>query len=484
MTMTKILVADDETSIRTILASAMTKKGFEILRAQTGDQALEILRSEPVDVAIIDIRMPGISGLELLNHHDEFPGKPAIFVITAQDTMENAVEAMKRGAYDYLTKPFDLEELSILVDRALDTRSLQQEVQLLRQQSGKPSNAASIVGKSKSILEIYKIIGKVANQDVTVLIKGESGTGKELVAQAIHYQGRRAAHPFVAVNCSAIPGELLESELFGYRKGAFTGAALDKIGYFERAHTGTLFLDEIGDMPLPLQAKLLRVLQEKEIQRLGDTRSIPIDVRIIAATNRNLEAKVREGSFREDLYFRLNVVPIALPPLRERRTDILLLVRHFMEQFSSEIGVPAKQVTEEAADYLKHLDWPGNVRELENLLKRVFVLTQGPVLELRDFKSLASNYLHGGVSQALNEEGLEAAIAQGLESSVLQISSDEADLYNRFIPLVERPLIQLALKRTKGNQLKAARLLGINRNTLRKRIRELKIPLRTLEEVK
>lgn len=474
--MTKILIADDEASIRTILSKAMEKKGFEVLRAKNGEEALHCLKTSPVDVALLDIRMPDLSGLEVLSRQKEFPSHPYIFVITAQDTMENAIEAMKRGAYDYLTKPFDLDELSLLVDRALETRKLQTEVLRLKQEIPDSHQSQTIIGKSKAIKEVYKTIGKVANQDVTVLIEGESGTGKELVAKAIHLKGKRSSYPFLAVNCSAIPANLLESELFGYKKGAFTGAASDKAGYFEKANLGTLFLDEIGDLPSALQGKLLRVLQEKEIQRLGSTETVPVDVRIVAATNQNLSDKIKKGSFREDLYFRLNVVPIEIPPLRERKSDILLLVDYFLLRNAKEFQCDPKKISQDALDYLSDQKWQGNVRELENLLKRVFVLTQGHVLEAGDFKTLTLGISPSpSLIKSSSMENFEELIGENLKSFFNRYEDGEISLYDRFISLMERPLIKLALHQSNGNQLKASRLIGINRNTLRKKIRELGI---------
>lgn len=482
--MTQILIADDEASIRTILAKSMEKKGFQVMRAQTGLQALEILRMYPIDVAIVDIRMPEMTGLELLKHQKSFPSNPSIFVVTAQDTMENAVEAMKRGAYDYLTKPFDLDELSILVDRALETRALKNEVEnlkVLQQSSGAPAGPM-LVGKSKAIQEIYKTIGKVADQDITVLIQGESGTGKELIARAIHSQGKRSSKPFVAVNCAAIPNNLLEAELFGSKKGAYTGAIADKTGYFERANTGTIFLDEIGDMPMELQAKLLRVLQEKEIQRLGDSKVIPIDVRLIAATNQVLAGRVKKGLFREDLYFRLNVVPLQLPPLRERKNDIRHLVTHFLERGANEFNLGPKTVSKEAMEFLETQNWPGNIRELENLLKRVYVLSSSPVLEKRDFETMRTSF--GGDNLPVHDpQDLEQVIARNLEAIIARMP-EERDLHRHLLPLIERPLIRIVLQRTQGNQIQAAERLGINRNTLRKKIRDLKVERRGLVERK
>ncbi|EKD42580.1 MAG: hypothetical protein ACD_73C00098G0004, partial [uncultured bacterium] len=375
--MPTILIADDESSIRTILAKSMENQGYTVVKATDGAEAFNILKSQPIDVALVDIRMPEITGLELLTRKSEFVGDPSFFVITAQDTMENAVEAMKRGAVDYLTKPFDLTEIGILVERALQDRKNRAELAELKSTLSNKSVDNSLIGKNRLMQTVFKTIGKVANQDVTVLIEGESGTGKEMVAKAIHFQGSRASKSFLAVNCSAIPDNLLESELFGYRKGAFTGANMDRAGYFERANGGTLFLDEIGDMPTPLQAKLLRVLQEREIQRLGDTKAIPVNVRIIAATNQKLEERVRKGRFREDLYFRLKVVPIYLPALSERRDDIKLLVDHFVKKCAADFKIPLKKISPDALEYLENRDWPGNIRELENLVKRVVVLSQG-----------------------------------------------------------------------------------------------------------
>lgn len=479
--MSTILIADDEASIRTIVSKTLEKKGYMVLKAQSGDEALSFLKQHPIDVALIDIRMPGVSGLDILNHQKEFLSKPNIFIITAQDVMENAVEAMKRGAYDYLTKPFDLDELSILVDRALKTRQLESEVMRLRQEvTSSPYLKPTIIGKSKVIQDVYKAIGKVANQDITILLEGESGTGKELVARAIHEQGVRASHPFIAVNCSAIPTNLLESELFGYKKGAYTGALTDKAGYFEMADRGSLFLDEIGDMPLSLQSKLLRVLQEKEIQRLGDTRIISVDVRIIAATNQDLESLVKKGKFREDLFFRLNVVPLKLPPLRKRKSDIPLLIDYFLKKISFDFKLPPKQISPKAIDYLVDREWLGNIRELENLIKRVCVLSQNQVISLEDIESVATNLREEDIRiNSSDLHSIEEIIEQQLTINLVS-NNLKKDVYEHFLPLLERPLIRLALKKVKGNQIKASEFLGINRNTLRKKIKELRIERRGL----
>jgi len=475
--MSTILIADDESSIRTILARAMENRGLQVLKADTGERALETLRSCDVDVALLDIRMPQMSGLDILKHQNEFPSRPVLIIMTAQDTMDNAITAMKNGAYDYITKPFDLDELSLLLDRALETKQLKEENQILRTLGPIDHEPKVLIcGKSKSVRELYKVIGRVADQDVTVLITGESGTGKELVARAVHFNGKRASSPFVAVNCSAIPKDLLESELFGYKKGAFTGADRDHAGYFEQAHLGTLFLDEIGEMPRPLQAKLLRVLQESEIKRLGDEKNKSINVRVIAATNRELKTEVRKGNFREDLFFRLNVVPVDIAPLRERREDIPVLVDHFIKA-NRKLNPAVQGVTKEAMEYLKNSAWPGNVRELENIIKRVLVLINSPYLEKRDFEIFV-----GQDSQVLsamwNTVPLEEILEQKMAAFLTQnLNKNTDDLHEQMLKLVEKPLLSAVLQATSGNQIQAAKILGINRNTLRKKITDLKIEI-------
>lgn len=477
-----ILIADDESSIRTILSKSLEKGGHQVVTSPDGDIAFSYLKENNVDLVFVDIRMPGMSGLEILGHQGEFSSHPCIIVMTAQDTMQNAVEAMKRGAYDYVTKPFDLEEIAKIVEKVSANRLRQKEYSELEEKpeiNVTSSGLVNIVGKSRGIQEIFKTIGKVANQDVTVLVEGESGSGKEMIAKAIHLQGSRARCPFVAVNCSAIPANLLESELFGYKKGAFTGASADKMGYFERANHGTLFLDEIGDLPLALQAKLLRVLQEREIQHVGDTKTIPINVRIIAATNQQLVGKVEKGLFREDLYFRLNVVPIFVPPLRERRSDIPLLISYFLRKNAEDFKMPIKRISDEAMNYLQSIDWPGNIRELENLLKRVCVLSHGDVLELDDFKGNESRTPSTSAitKTAKNLDELKNILSENLDHYFgSQESANLKNLYDHFMPLMEKPLIENVLKKTKGNQLKASDILGINRNTLRKRMKDLGIP--------
>jgi two-component system nitrogen regulation response regulator GlnG len=443
-----------------------------------------------VEVALLDIRMPGMSGLEVLAHRAEFAGRTQVIVMTAQDSMENAVAAMKQGAFDYVTKPFDLEEIAVLVDKALENVRVLEELSRLKAQTGPDIGTVetALVGKSRAMQEIFKLIGRVANQDVTVLIQGESGTGKELIARAIHFQGARVAKPFIPVNCSAIPATLIESELFGHKKGAFTGATEDKPGYFERAAGGTIFLDEIGELTLEMQAKILRFLQDRTIQRVGEYQPKALDVRVIAATNRRLEDAVKARLFREDLFFRLNVVPIVVPPLRERREDIRALTDHFIRRYARLIAPEEKGFAAEALELLVQAAWPGNVRELENVIRRALVLGRGAVVTQTEIE-LVMHYggegtSGGGVAVLSPESGdLEELIQRQLTHELLQSGeSSWRDLYNRFLPALERPLIRLALRHTSGNQLQAACVLGINRNTLRKRMRELDLDRDETEE--
>jgi two-component system nitrogen regulation response regulator GlnG len=472
-----ILIADDEQNIRTILSHSLKKKNHQIITAKNGNEAYDILTSQSIDIGLIDIRMPGRTGLDLLNDKSEFLGEPSIFIMTAQDTMENTIEATKRGAFDYISKPFDLDEVITLIDQALSLKTKTAQVSISQSNTDIKNNKLQIIGKSKEIKEIYKTIGRISNQNITALIQGESGTGKELIAKVIHEQSNRSHQKFVAVNCSAIPNNLLESELFGYKKGAFTGALHHKIGYFEQANFGTIFLDEIGDMPLELQSKLLRVIQESEIQKLGDTTPHPIDVRIIAATNVNLAEKIKEGKFREDLFFRLNVIPINLPPLRERKADIPLLADFFLKKLSHELNQETKILTEDALNLLVSKPWMGNIRELENTLKRVAVLTPEKYLNQNHFKSesISSSSLTS-IPNAKNLVELEKFLYQSIKENFKNKEiSMEKNIYHEFLPLLERPLINIALESTKGNQIKASQLLGINRNTLRKKINELNI---------
>ena len=472
MSIKRILVADDEESIRWVLSKSLTKQGFQVDLASNGQEALVMSRNQSYDLAVLDIKMPGLSGLDLLSKFQEECPRALVMIMTAESSMKNAVEAMKRGAYDYLTKPFDLDALDAIIFKAQKAADVTAEVSLLKQEIKQHYQLErTIIGQSQPMQKIYKVLGKIAPSDVTVLIYGESGTGKELIARAIHFNSARLGKPFIALNCAAIPRELLESELFGHEKGAFTGATEKKIGKFEQAKDGTLFLDEIGDMPLELQAKLLRVLQEKEVTRTGGSSTIQVNTRIVAATNQDLKEKVQRKEFREDLYYRLNVVPLELPPLRERREDIPNLVDYFLVKAHEAYGTSATGLTREAMTLLCNYEWPGNVRELENIIQRAALLSPDALLNAADFPSLTTS--HTGNS---NNTSLEALINQKLQSALAQIDlQDMNNLYDMVLHQMERPLIKIVLEKTRGNQVKAAEVLGINRNTLRKKIQTLNI---------
>lgn len=470
-----ILIADDERSIRWVLKEALASDGHRIHEAKTGAEALAQLSNGNVDLALLDIRMPEMNGLDVVTKAQEQGCSATLIVMTAQTTMSNAVEAMKRGAYDYVTKPFDLEVVRMLVQRALENRQLSSRVDDLRGELRKKYEiGVEIIGRSPAMQDIYKLLGRVAKSDATVLVQGESGTGKELIAKAVHYHSPRWEGPFVAINCSAIPRELLESELFGYERGAFTGAAERRSGKFEQAAGGTLFLDEIGDMPLELQSKLLRVLQEREFQRVGGRDTLQADMRVVAATNRSLSDSVREGTFREDLYFRLNVVPITVPPLRDRIGDIPELIRYFIEKINRDLGTDKTGIAPDAEAELVQYSWPGNVRELENALVRAAVVAPERTLMTTDFSLVETRPAPTGAGDSL------AATVRARTD--LQFDSvgerDPVDLYANLLEEFERPLLEVTLERTGGNQVRAAQILGINRNTLRKKLVNLGINAR------
>ena len=464
----RILVADDERSIRWVLRESLETAGHEVVEATNGAEALHLLREGRFDLAFLDIRMPEMTGLDVVKTAREENIGTTLVVMTAQTTMGNAIEAMKRGAYDYLTKPFDLDVVGLLVERAIDARKLNSDVRVLKGELRKRFEiGVDIIGSSPAMQAIYKLLGRVARNDATVLIQGESGTGKELIAKAIHFHSPRWEGPFVAINCSAIPRELLESELFGFEKGAFTGAVERRAGKFEQARGGTLLLDEIGDMPLELQAKLLRVLQEKEFTRVGGRDVLQSNVRIVAATNQNLSNAVREQTFREDLFFRLNVVPLIVPPLRDRTGDIPELIRHFLGKINQDLGTNKTGIAASAEKMLLEYPWPGNVRELENALVRAAVVAPDATLMPEDF-ALApapdgpTASAPGSLPECVREE-VEAHFRNAA-------GEDPAELYEALLTAMERPLLEEVLQRTGGNQVHAAQILGINRNTLRKKL--------------
>ncbi len=475
MAISRILVADDEESIRWVLSKALKKQGYTVDVAEDGNQARSMVQERHYDLAILDIKMPGASGLEVLTFIRNERPATLVIIMTAEATMEHAVTAMKNGAYDYLTKPFDLSALDAIILKATKAAEVTDQIDQLKSEiQSQYSFGRSIIGNSQTMQNVYKTLGRVAGSDVTVLITGESGTGKELIARAIHMNSPRLGKPFVALNCAAIPRELLENELFGHERGAFTGATERKAGKFEQAEGGTLFLDEIGDMPLELQAKLLRVLQEKEITRTGGQQTIKVNVRIVAATNQNMAEQVETRSFREDLYYRLNVVPILLPALRERREDIPALVDFFLQKARQDFGIDTIECSVQALELLKNHSWPGNVRELENTIKRASLLCPNHVLTPADFPDLCTKG-----STIPNEESLEALVCRKLESSLAQMNLCEMNnLYEMVLHQIERPLINIVLQKARCNQVRAAEILGINRNTLRKKINTLNIEVK------
>ena len=468
---------EDEESLRRVLQRALEDEGYWVQTVATGDSARTALNETRFDVSLMDIRLPDADGLAILKEMKESGMDTSIVIMTAQNTMRNAIGAMKGGAFDYITKPFDLEEMLLLVKRAMDSRKLTRDFRELKEEVKKRFEpGVNIVGTSSCMQKVYKTIGQVVDTQATILIQGESGTGKELVAKTIHYNSPRWNQPFLAINCAAIPRDLLESELFGHEKGAFTGALDRRIGKFELAEGGTLFLDEVGDIPLELQTKLLRVLQDREYSRVGGREVLKADVRILAATNQDLERAVKEKRFREDLYFRLKVIPIYLPPLRERRGDISLLISYFVEKINREMGIQISGVSPEAQKLLEEHPWPGNVRELENTLIRAAVLSSGPILFPKDF-SLQSKAATSSLE--VDQLSLEEIIRHKLEDYFRRTEGVDVDnLYSLVIERIERPLIELTLKKTRGNQIRAAQILGINRNTLRKKIGDLRIELK------
>jgi len=469
-----VLVADDDAAIRTVLAQALERAGFGVRVTGNAATLWWWISDGEGDVVVTDVVMPDANGLDLIPRIRKIRPQLRVVAMSAQSTLLTAVKATERGAFEYLPKPFDLNKLVTVVRRALETPAA---TSADGDADGEPAeDALPLIGRSPAMQEIYRTLARLMGTDLTVLITGESGTGKELVARALHDYGKRRAGSFVAINMAAIPRELIESELFGHEKGAFTGATQRNTGRFEQAEGGTLFLDEIGDMPPEAQTRLLRVLQEGEYTTVGGRTPIRANVRIIAATHRDLRQSIRQGLFREDLYFRLNVVPIRLPPLRERAADIPELVRHFMARAVAE-GLPTKTIDPAAMDRLKTHRWSGNVRELENLVRRLAVLYSEEVIgidvieaELADASSSGDDVEGDGLGQSV-ERHLKiyfSAHGSGLPA---------AGLFDRVMREVERPLISLTLDATKGNQIRAAQVLSVNRNTLRKKIRELNIPV-------
>jgi len=474
-TLNKILVVDDEESIRWVLKTSLQKNGYNVKIAEDGGTALKIINKENFAVILLDLNLPDLGGFEILTKINEIKLKSSVIIITAQNSASNAIEAMKLGAYDYFSKPFDIDEVNYLVGKAVENYKNTLDLEKLSETAGVKTDIASfgIVGSSNAMTRIYKIIGKIADKDITVLITGESGSGKELVARAIHYNSSRKKANLVSVNIAAIPNELLESELFGYEKGAFTGATLRKIGRFEEAHNGTLHLDEIGDMSADLQTKLLRVLEEKKLYRLGSEKPIDIDVRVIVSTNRILDDEVNKGNFRKDLYYRLNAITIEVPPLRQRKDDILILIDYFLQKHSEQLGVDKKIFSEESENIILDYNWPGNVRELENTIKRVLVLSADKKITPDNLIEAAPNLIQIGLNE---EDTFDSIMSQQISKFLGSFDGNlPIGIYDNILRRIEKPLICEILKTTKGNKKKAAEVLGINRNTLAKKISDLNI---------
>ena len=459
----QILVVDDELNLRRVLSARLSRDGYDVHTAEDGEQALSVIRDNHIDLVITDLRMPKMDGMELLRSALALDEELPVIMITAHGTVDNAVEALKTGAFDYITKPFDQAEVRTIVKKALRTRDLS----AAEATRPGPSSAAvaryGIIGQSAGIVDLYAVLDRVADTPTTVLITGESGTGKELVARALHENSSRTDKPFIKVNCAAIPKDLMESELFGYERGAFTGAVGSKPGRFELATGGTLFLDEVGSIPVEMQVKLLRALQESEFERVGGIKTIHVDVRLIAATNSDLKKEIAAGAFREDLYYRLNVVPIRLPPLRERATDIPLLARHFVEKFNERLKKQVVGIAPEAEQVLMAYPWPGNIRELENVIERAVLFCDRDHLQVENLPPDARDGDGAPRAPTLSQPVIaESSSQDGLKEQVKAATSR-----------LERELIVRALAQTGGNVTHAARLLKISRKGLQLKMKEL-----------
>jgi DNA-binding NtrC family response regulator len=449
-----VLIVDDEVGARESLKMIL-KNDYEVFLAKDAEEAFLQIKAHSPDVILLDIILPDLDGLKVLERIKQNDPDMIVIMITATKTVKTAVEAMKLGAYDYVTKPFDIDELRLIVSRSLSTKALEQEVKYRREEMDKSFDFGNILGKSKLMKEIFKVVKQIADSRSTALIMGESGTGKELVSRAIHYNSNRKNYPFVTINCAAIPETLIESELFGHEKGAFTNAIERKLGRFEVAHQGTLFLDEIGELSLATQAKILRFLEEREFNRVGGSKTIKVDVRLITATNKDLNQLIKKGSFREDLYYRINVVPIVIPPLRERKEDIPILIDHFINKFNVENNKNVKGINKDALELLMQYEWPGNVRELENLIERVIALTSNEYIQLNELPLSFKNI------PKIN----------GLKESVLDGKVSFFQAEEEF----EREVILDALKRTNYIQSHAAEILGISRRILKYKMDKLGI---------
>lgn len=471
--MPTILIVDDDAQLRQSFEKLLTEEGHSVKTSPTGEAGVAMVRESVPDLVIMDVRLPGMSGLAALQAISKIEPKLPVIVMTAFGTTETAIEATKLGAFDYVLKPFEIPEILALIDQAIEAgRLMRSRVEM--NVVPEVASAEAIIGRSKPMQEVYKAIGRVSPTDATVLIRGESGTGKELVARAIYQHGLRANKPFLVINCVAIPETLLESELFGYEKGAFTGAVSRRVGKIQQAHGGTLFLDEIGDMPLSIQAKILRLLQEKNIERLGGREPISVDVRIIAATNRGLEAAVTEGRFREDLYYRLKVVTLWLPPLRDRLDDIPPLADYFLARFARDMDTENPGISKEVKAFLGSHPWPGNVRELANTIQKALIFSRGGLINLEDVSQvIGSERISGQPDDTVDE-----AIRQWVRNTL--ISGTANNMFNSLMDRFVTMLIAEALKLTSGNRTRAAELLGVSRPTLLAKIKKYRLKIETL----
>ena len=472
----KILIVDDEENIRRIFKKALEKKNYTVHTAPNAEDALQKIKNQKYFLIFSDIFMDGMSGLALLKEVKKISPQAKVVVMTAQDTMNNTIEAMRIGAYDYISKPFDFEVIYTLVARVESNRETQIPSQSEIAGKVDEDSVESIVGKSKVMQDIFKTIGKSATSNLSVLITGESGTGKEMIAEAMHYYSKRKDLPFVCINCAAISKELLESELFGHEKGAFTGAIDQKKGKFEIAKGGTLFLDEIGDMELALQAKILRVLQNKDFYRVGGKEVLEADVRIIAATNQNLEEQMEQKRFREDLFHRLNVINISIPPLRDRMEDVTLLANHFLNKHATDLSQGEIYLSSETIKILNGYSWKGNIRELENVIKRAVVLARtGPILSEHLPDHIISEDFKGAETDGLLNNRFKQLIREYLLKNQ---EAQDGNIYEEIIQLVEKQLFEVALEKHSGKQISTAKSLGINRNTLKRKINAMKIEIK------
>ncbi len=475
--MATLLVVDDEPSVLHVFSRVFRSGDLTVLTARSGEEAVRLLSECRPDTVVLDIMLPGRSGLDVFQDIRQIDSRLPVVFMTAGGTSETAIEAMKLGAFEYLLKPLDFVQMRAVIDRALATRRLMCEPVALSCGAGEPSAPGDVlIGRAPAMQEVYKAIGRVAPQMVTVLVRGESGTGKELVARAVYQHSRRAGGPFLVVNCAAIPETLLESELFGHEKGSFTGAERRRIGKFEQCSGGTLFLDEIGDMPMTLQSKILRVLQDQHFERVGGNETVRTDVRIIAATNRNLEAMVAQGAFRPDLYYRLNVYTIALPPLRERLEDLEPLVAHFVARANTELEKAVRNVAPECMELLRRYPWPGNVRELQSAVRRAVLGTTGPALVIDALPELVKKVGVSG-SPPVPAAGASTTDWEHFVEERLRLGTER--LYDEALALMERQVITRALRHAGGNQVQASRILGITRTTLRAKMRQIGLTLET-----